>query len=210
MSECTEERFFKDTESHSMKVIRDDGVHRHLSFSDNGSCFYKFDLITWPGSLCITGDCGTYVFSRLEDMFNFFRMKKNDFNYSEKRKLNINTGYWGEKLQAIDVNGGYMEFSEDTFKNVLINDVNEYWEFDSEEEKAEVLEQLEDEVFSRMEGDESHDYRLADDFKSDKGHQFIDLWDHSFKEYTFRYTWCLYAIVHGISVYDQSKLEKAA
>jgi len=205
MSECTEDRFLKDVEAHSMKVIRDDGVHRHINFSNNGSSVYGFNLITWPGHLCIAGDCGTYVFSRIDDMFDFFRMKKNDFNHSENRKLNINTGYWGEKLQSIGTNAGYEEYSEDVFKSTILDYVSGYWEFESDEVKEEVLQELEDQVLSCLEDNEYQDYNSADTFKSTHGHEFEDLWECSFKQYTFHYLWCLYAIVYGIGIYDQSK-----
>jgi hypothetical protein len=210
MSECTEDRFLKDAANHSMEVIKDDGVHRHLSFTNGGSSCYRFDLITWPGNLCIAGDCGTYVFSRIEDMFDFFRMKKNDFNHSKDRKLNINTGYWGEKLQAIGTNAGYEEYSEDLLKSEILRNVTDYWEFESTEIKDEVLQELEDDVFSQFGDDEYHDYHIADSFKSTHGHELTDLWECSFKQYTFHYLWCLYAIVYGIGVYDQSKKSKAA
>lgn len=71
--ECTEERFLKDVAKHEMTVIRDDGINRHLRFKNPNDSSYWFDLITWPGTLCIDGDCGTYVFKRTPDMFQFFR-----------------------------------------------------------------------------------------------------------------------------------------
>ena len=70
---CTEARFLGDVDWHVMTVLRDDGVHRHIRLKRPDSGSYWFDLITWPGTLCIDGDCGTYVFRRLEDMFQFFR-----------------------------------------------------------------------------------------------------------------------------------------
>lgn len=73
-----EQRFLNDVANHEMIIIRDDGVNRHVRFKrPNSSCMY-FDLITWPGHLCYTGDMGSYVFRRLEDMFEFFRTDRND------------------------------------------------------------------------------------------------------------------------------------
>src|SRR5690348_13144744 len=96
-----EQWFLKDVSTHEMIVIRDDGANRHIRFKRPGtSCMY-FDLITWPGYLCYTGDMGTYVFSRLEDMFEFFRTDR-DYNKRKGRELSINPKYWGEKLQAVD------------------------------------------------------------------------------------------------------------
>lgn len=210
MGECTEDRFLKDVVNHSMNVIRDDGLYRHISFTNNGSSVYRFDLITWPGRLCIDGDCGTYVFTRITDMFEFFRMDRSDFNHSDKRKLNINAGYWGEKLQSIGTNAGYKEYSDELMRSVILEYVESYWEFETDEEEVAVRQQLQDEVLDRFENDESHDYRLAGDFESEHGHVFEDLWDHSFQQYTFHYLWCLYAIVYGIQMYDASKKQEAA
>lgn len=114
--QCTQDRFLKDAGSHVMTVIRDDGVHRHLRFrkAPPAGSEYWFDLITWPGSLCIDGDMGTYVFRRLPDMFEFFCTDR-EYNEKRGRKLGINAGYWGEKLQATANHGGHIEFSKSDF-----------------------------------------------------------------------------------------------
>ena len=70
---CTPELFLRDVQQHQIQVIRHDGVNRHIRFKRPGSMSYYFDLITWPGHLCYTGDMGTYVFRRMDDMFEFFR-----------------------------------------------------------------------------------------------------------------------------------------
>lgn len=49
----TEEQFLGCVKNHSMEIIKDDDVHRHIKFSNNGSSDYRIDLITWPGCLCI-------------------------------------------------------------------------------------------------------------------------------------------------------------
>ena len=114
---CTEKRFLDNVAHHDMTILRNDGVDRHLRFRKPGTIIYGFDLITWPGHLCITGDCGTYVFSRVDDMFCFFRMSINDFNHHKDRAVNINPGYWGEKLLSVGRNAGYKEFDESAFKD---------------------------------------------------------------------------------------------
>lgn len=115
---CTEQRFLDDVAQHRMTILRDDSVNRHAQFKREGTRCYQFDLITWPGYLCYTGDMGSYVFQRTTDMFEFFRTDRNDFNYN-KDGLSINPGYWGEKLEAVDKCDGFKEFSLDLFrKNV--------------------------------------------------------------------------------------------
>jgi hypothetical protein len=88
---CTFERFEKHTAYHWMDIVRDDGENRHIRFQQRGTGVYHFDIITWPGKLCITGDCGTFVFRRLPDMFEFFR---------STQRGRINAQYWAEKVIA--------------------------------------------------------------------------------------------------------------
>lgn len=91
MTDYTEsaERFTSDTKNHQLTVLHDDGIYRHLRFKAPDSGFYWFDLVTWPGYLAFTGDMDGYVFSRVEDMFTFFRGGST---------YGINPSYWGEKV----------------------------------------------------------------------------------------------------------------
>ena len=107
---CSEEIFRGDVARHEFGVIHDVGSHRHIRFMAPGDCAYQFDLITWPYHLCVSGDMGTYVFSRNCEMFGFF----NDGNGPDA-PLRINPDYWGEKLVSICRYGGHKEFSEDLF-----------------------------------------------------------------------------------------------
>lgn len=87
----TAERFARDTASHELTILHDDGLYRHLRCSKPDSSFYWFEIITWPGSLAIRGDMDSgHVFSRIDDMFAFFRSNGNIHG--------INPGYWAEKL----------------------------------------------------------------------------------------------------------------
>lgn len=81
-------RFQTDTATHEMTVLHDDGLYRHLRFRNPEHGFYWFDLITWPGSLAIRGDVDGYMFTRISDMFEFFRGKE------------INPHYWSEKADG--------------------------------------------------------------------------------------------------------------
>ncbi len=98
------ERFPRDIARHRMEIVRDDGLYRHLRFRrwedvldretrqptrrQEATGTYWFDVVTWPGHLAITGDCGSLLFARMEDMFEFFRRQR------------INPGYWAEKVRA--------------------------------------------------------------------------------------------------------------
>lgn len=212
--ECTEERFLDDIKNHSMKVNRDDGVNRHLSFTNNGSSIYRFDLITWDGYLCITGDCGTYVFWRTEDMFSFFRMGKNDFNLKKDKRLSINPHYWGEKLQSICSQGGYTGFDSNLFIESVKERFDQFWEDDSEnaDDKNDCWDEIENSVLNYSD-DEHRAYNAVYDFHYKTSEGLNDFYFEDFgstEKYTFHYVWCLYAIVYGVLEYDKSKVKKAA
>lgn len=195
MSEPTQESFLQDVAQHRMAIVRDDGSHRHIIFSKPGTYCQRFELITWPGLLCYTGDMGTFVFRRLEDMFAFFRDERPDDG-----KLRINLGYWAEKLEAADRCGGAECWSEDKFRTVIEG----YLENDGEPVSPQLREAVEEEVLSCL-GDGEHEaYRAASQFEHE-GFHFNDLWDHDFKAYTYRFIWCCYALAWGIRQYDQSR-----
>lgn len=205
MDKCTEDRFLGDVKSHEMIVNRDDRHNRHLMFRKPGTICDGFDLITWNGHLCIAGDCGTYVFSRIPDMFEFFRMNEKSLKYSSNKELVINADYWGGKLLSIDKNGKYKEFSSDLFKQAIKDYFEIYFEFESEDQKVEVWEKVKSEVLSCVYDGEYRAYDAAYGFKSEYGHQFTDFWESNVEEYTFHYIWCLYAIVWGIEQYDKGR-----
>jgi hypothetical protein len=84
--------FARDVADHRMIVRLDQGLHRHLVFEPREHSWNnRFELITAPGSLTITGDRGDYTFRRLTDMFQFFRSNPD-------RPHQINVRYWAEKL----------------------------------------------------------------------------------------------------------------
>lgn len=193
---CTEKRFLSDVKNHNMNVIRDDGINRHISFARDESSGYYFDLITWNGNFCICGDCGTYVFSRISDMFEFFRG-------STEGKLKINTGYWEEKLRSVSIFGGCKKFDSDLFEE-NIKDYYDEWEFESDEQKKEVWKEINDDVLCHSHDGDYRAIGAAMNFKSEHGYEFTNFWEYSHETYTFSYLWCLYAIVWGIRQYDLS------
>ena len=199
--QCTEESFLKDVKNHHMTVIRDDGVCRHVQFKQPGTNCYRFDFITWPGYLCYTGDMGTYVFSRLEDMFEFFRTDRKQ--PKEGQTLFINLGYWAEKLQAID-RDGVKEYSPDKFREAI----NRYME-DDERVTPEIRQAVEDEVLAFSDEGEHEASRAVYEFEHD-GYCFVDFFEATLTEYTYRFIWCCYAIAWGINKYDQQKEREAA
>jgi hypothetical protein len=42
--QCTEERFLMDTKHHTLEILRNDGLHRHLRIRKNHSMVYGYHL----------------------------------------------------------------------------------------------------------------------------------------------------------------------
>lgn len=195
MSEIpTLETFLKDVSEHKLTVIKDDGLYRHIRLSRPGSSCMRFDIITWPGSICYTGDMGSYVFSRVQDMFGFFR----------RSKLSIkNPSYWREKLDAVDCDGirksgAAKIFSFEKFKKAI----EEY--LDDSDVSPELRQEVIDKVIFGDE-DGTRCYDRAYEFRSalDPKFEFHDLFEWDFYEFEYRFIWCCYALVFAISEYDK-------
>lgn len=201
--ECTEEKFLKDVAGHEMTIIREDGVlrpYRHIRFARPDTINMSFELITWPGSLCYIGDMGTYVFSRTNDMFQFFRSSR-DVHMPEGRTLYINTGYWAEKCEAIDSRDGISEYSPEKF----IETIREW--LDDREASPEVRAEAEENIISFAEEGEHAARQAVSDFDCD-GFEFSDFWEANLHVRTYRYIWACYAIAWAIKTYDAAKAAK--
>lgn len=211
---CPESRFLGDVSEHEMIIFQDDGVHRHIRFKKPGTGCMHFDLITWPGYLCYTGDMGTYVFSRLNDMFEFFRTDREYMRLREGQTLAINPGYWGEKLQAIERSGDeghFREFDEERFTRAVMEDLVEWIRGHVNETTREERRELWDAVISDvvMADGDTGGYRkqiAAYDFhyrvNGRLTFSFQDFWERDFKQFTHGFIWCCYALAWGVAKYD--------
>ena len=197
-----EERFLTDIKDHEINIEFENGVYRHIRFKRKDTIVMSFDLITYPGGLMIRGDMGTYSFERTEDMFKFFRMDKSDFNHSKDRKVQINVGYWGEKLTSECSRCGVKKFDQDDFEESISEWIKDYWEFESEEQKEEVIENVNDYVLTMTQDNAFVAMNLALEYKSDYGHEFTDFWETRIEVPTYNFIWCLYAISWGIQKWD--------
>lgn len=239
-------RFQRDTATHRMTVLHDDGLYRHLRFRSHHLCndaeyrptssFYWFDLITWPGSLAINGDCGSFVFSRITDMFEFFRSR-----------YGINPQYWAEKLRAPEP-AGATEYSEDRFRQLVVEYVTEAiryrcaprgigrairdeifgdfakWDIQCEDGARLTLRDFEygttytAECICGMnaEGLDEEDaslWRIRHTGGAHKatvtrieGFTFQDAWEWDLRDYGWQYLWCCHAIQWGIAQYDSQRV----
>lgn len=227
--ELTEASFLKDVANHEMQLLRDDGVYRHIRFKQPGTIDMHFDLVTWPGVLCYTGDMGTFVFTRLLDMFEFFRTDRERAQRSlgADQRLFVNHGYWSEKLIAVDgqrQSGSAMEFSEAKLR-AYVNETRLEWIREarangelSRDERRALWEEVDSVVLDRLDYHGEHAAYLGlSEFrwrprraKCSPEFEFTDFWDHEFREYTHTYKWCCYALAWGIGRYDAEKSKEAA
>lgn len=202
------ERFQRDTKNHELTVLHDDGLYRHLRFRRprDESSSYWFDLITWPGMLCVNGDMGTYTFARLADMFEFFRSPS-------QPKFHINASYWAEKSKGSEL--PLEEYDSDHFAERIREYVKEGGAEFGDDLMYEVeLQILEDEEFN----DEHLAVKLVRDFAyttriggSVKEFTFpvFDGFCENMRDWSFHYLWNCHAIQWGIWHYDQMKAATA-
>lgn len=190
--------FAIDCAEHGMTIEHDDGLYRHLRFRRPDTGLYWFSLITWPGSLCFHGDMGTFVFSRVEDMTEFFATGRD-----------INPGYWGEKVQS----GEIRRYSEDTAREHVNGEFREYanehgWVLTStvnlwDELCSQVLDEeiiaSEDLFRSAVRDFDWGMGPLRFRFSSDA------YWDWDLRDFTQQFLWACFAVQHGVNRYRASK-----
>lgn len=207
---CKLIRFIRDVSSHELTVIRDEGTYRHLRFKRPGSGAYAFDLVTWPGYLVMTGDMGTWTFSRVRDMFDFFT----DEHFGVRDSFLINPGYWSEKFESgagrSRRDAPCVEFSQEEFDKGLEAWLDTFLE-ECDEDEEDARETASDTVSDlKSEGfrDEGEAYRAVDDARWPDGVGAWDVWESigNCQSYTHHYLWACYAIVWGIERYNNNKL----
>jgi len=194
--------FLSDIENHTIKIIKNDGVYRHINCSNNGSSVHGFNIITWPNHLCIEGDMGCTVFSRINDMFNFFWMDRNDFNNKTGNELNINPCYWREKI--VSAKGDVFKFNKERFLNSCQEYLDEFiddcdWDEDTRDA---LINEWEYEIF-QYDSEDICKGQVNDFHFSWGGNEFtFDLHElDTGNEYSIHYIWQLYAIVWTIKQY---------
>ena len=196
---------------HQMAILRDDGVNRHLRFRQPNTNIFMFEIITWPGYLCYSGDMGCYVFSRIDDMFEFFRTDRHHMPLTDGNTLAINPSYWGEKLQAESMFGdGFKKFSADRLREVVKRIYDDHIADAelSDDDKADLWREIESQVLANADDGEYAVREAMRDFNY-HGFEFTDSWESSLTDYTWHFIWCCYALVWAIGKYDDKKAEGA-
>lgn len=215
MKQPTKESFLENVKNHSITILKDDGVYRHLRFNKPTPLSWdqRFEIITYPNGLCCTGDMGSYVFERTHDMLGFFRHPNGE--------LGINSGYWAEKCVAECVTDGIRQFDIDQVKSSL----RHYWEASFEWEEDEdsnyciendqvaqsIWKEIEDQILCydneieavnaiwNFKHYEESDFNLND--------FFVD--GCCLYSKTYRFLWCLWALSWTVIQYDKVKAENA-
>lgn len=188
--------FPRDVAEHEMTVLRDDGLYRHLRFQKPSTYVYWFEVVTWPGTLTIRGDMGTFVFARLTDMFEFFRPERP-----------INPGYWAEKLQAGSTEGVKV-WSPEAFAAHVKESFDEWAEGEdrADDDRADEWQLVESVVL-----DHADDEREAMSALRLRGpllgphDPFQDAWEWDCREWTVQYLWCCHAILWAVARYEAGR-----
>lgn len=185
-----------------MRIIREDGINRHLRFQAPATGIGHFDLVTWDNNLVYTGDMGTYVFRRLTDMFVFFRADHKNGALRDGATLHINPLYWAEKLEAMD-RDGVKKYSPELFTAAIKAQLEDYLE--GVTEGTDTLRQdVEAEVLSYAEDGQQAAVAAAMSFSDGGRRVFDDFHEVDVSEYTHRFLWCCYAMAWGIQKYDEA------
>lgn len=192
-------RFTEDVQNHRVTVLRDDGLYRHLRCS-KGSYVYQFDVVTWPHHLAYSGDMGSFMFSRIEDMFEFFR---------GRRSAVIDRQYLAEKAVAVCKTDGLKRFSAERFRSLILELAESHAEGYPQECREDLLARVRDEVLWAADQGQDYALRVAGEFEFDGSPVFHDLWDHGLEEHTARFWWCCYAVPWAIEQYDRLKGQAA-
>lgn len=178
--------FDNAVKNHVMTIELDQDIHRSILFKIPNDSELYFRINTWAGHLSISGDVGTYVFSRLDDMFEFFRDKP------------VNLNYWSEKLEAPNHRSDDVkEWNENDFLKALRSDL------EGNHTENDINEILDD--FIDVSSHEHEAWKAACDHEAISDEFGMD---SSFKRFTARYIWICCAIVWAISEYDKAALSK--
>mgnify|MGYP003418166821 CR=1 FL=1 len=185
MEQIDRDIFLENISKFNFSILKDDGIYRHIKFGPH-------HITTWPGHLCIAGDMGTYVFSRLPDMFDFFRLSKT---------FDIDYRYWAEKCLSEDVNCKIRRFDQDRLLKIVEDILSIKYE-NQEQSNFHVnfWKEATRDVYTVESG-----YRLLDDLCSDLGLDITDYYEYNLTAYSYQFVWICNLISITISKYDKEK-----
>lgn len=107
-------RIATDLAKHQITQIHAKGVYGHWKCQEPGTWINGFNIVTWPGSLCYTGDMGEYLFQkRGTDMIAFMRGSAMSYSYAAEKC----TAHGRDEIS---------EFRKEVFNEILEDELREY------------------------------------------------------------------------------------
>lgn len=196
------EAFCKNTAKHSLSVIKDDGLHRHLRMSENGTSMWHWDIVTWPGHLAIVGDIADgFTFRRAADMIDFFTIPQYSQNYYSDGSPCIDFRYWAQKL-----GDGSRHAAEEYSPEAFVQYVRD--EIDNDEFGDDLDESTREMLIAEASDNRDTIYTASEWLARHEGiHNglFSDYWEADFNRYTFQFVLACYAIEHTVREWNKLK-----
>lgn len=178
LERMVKQRIINDLANHRITLKHSDGMYRHWRCQQPGTWNLGFDIITWPGSLCYTGDMGDYLFQRTHDMVEFMRQASMSYSYA------------AEKCVAHD--GRLKEFRHELFEELLQNYVADRGLEGAEESELASVRRKIDDLREAAKGDYDTPQEVMQAIYES------GLWDGcdmpSCEAWTFHFLWGLHAI----------------
>jgi hypothetical protein len=193
-------QFARDTANHQMTVLHDDGLYRHLRFTNPAADGHTpFELITWPYNLVVkAGWVFHFDIDATPDMLDLFR--KTAFPGE------INPGYWSEKVRAgrDEIDGFSDELFERQVKRHVVDAIREG------DAPRGIGAAVTSEIFAW--GDISHEAgarQALEDFRF-QDWTFGETWEWNFRDYTPGFLHCCRAVRRGVELWDAARKAVAA
>lgn len=214
MSTPAKESFLRNVEQHLLTIENDDGINRCLLLKAPDTGNQHFRITTWKDHLCISGDMGTFVFSRIADMFEFFR--------NDSHHWGINPCYWAEKVEGQSVyGGGIREYNHDAVKRELAKRRDQHVAdlldgvglIGMVQEKIDAAKEAVADFLEWCEPCEWDAVSRINNWDADDagGMDLDNFWcDTTTTQFTYHYLWCCHAIVWAIRQYDAAKNKQEA
>ena len=191
-------RFARDTASHQMTVLHDDGLYRHLRFVNPNSSLYWYEISTTPNQLVFSGDGSSFMFRLASDMFEMFRQSA--------ASGDINATYWAEKVRT----GNARSYSRERFEEYVWKQVAQ-----GEQYYPGLRDDVREEIFESPVYDVDHEpaalmtalgyeYYLQPgrDLAGRGPFRFTCVYEWELKDFDWWFLFALYAIKDGIAKYD--------
>lgn len=193
------DQFKEDTKGHALRVVKDDGVYRHIMMrgEPEEENVHWFDIATWPCFLSITSDMGNYLFTGGREAINHFRG-------------GFNPDVWVEKLAASDVTREFSVYSPEAFEEALREEFD-LWDITETcvGGRDRIWEDIREEVLASAQENREDALEAAAAFISDTGNRFTNnLLRQEFSLLSYSCLWCCMAVAFTVARYDDYKLDR--